>query len=88
MASTETASNSPVSVECYSGYTFAERPTAFVWRDRRYQVAQILKQWRTPSGPAFQVMTSDDSTFTLSYDESRDTWSLKAESTTTHIKGE
>ena len=88
MASTEIASNSLVSVECHSGYTFAERPTALVWRGRRYQIAQVLKQWRTPSGPVFEVTTVDDSRFTLSYDESRDTWSLKAESTTIHIKGE
>ena len=88
MASTESTSNSAVNVECHSGYTYAERPTAFVWRGRRYQIAQILKQWRTPDGPAFQVMTPDDSRFTLSYDESKDIWSLKAESMPNHFKGE
>jgi hypothetical protein len=44
-----------VQVECYSGYTYAQEPRAFVWRGERYEVQRIVKRWRTPAGPAFRV---------------------------------
>ncbi len=65
-----------VTVECYSGYTFAERPIAFVWNDRRYRVEQILKRWRSPQGPGFRVLTADNAQFELTYNTARDEWSL------------
>jgi aminotransferase len=75
-------------VECYSGHTFAQRPTAFVWRGRRYQVEHVLKQWRSPQGPGFQLVTSGGEPFELIYDETHDRWSLKQGPKTTSIKGE
>jgi hypothetical protein len=63
-------------VECYSGYTLAERPTAFVWHGRRFQIERILKQWRSPEGPGFRVVTTDGARFELVYDETRDEWSF------------
>ena len=63
-------------VECYSGYTFAERPTAFVWRGRRYQVERILKRWRSPQGAGFRVVTAGGAQFELIYSATQDEWSL------------
>ena len=81
MASAETYLVSlSLEVECYSGYAFAERPTAFVWRGRRYQVERVLKRWRAPDGPGFQVVTADGGQFELIYHETQDEWSLKAPS--------
>jgi len=65
-----------VTVECYSGYTFAERPIAFVWNERRYRVERILKRWRSPHGPGFRVLTADNAQFELIYSTARDEWSL------------
>jgi hypothetical protein len=67
----------PVEVECYSGYTFAERPTAFTWLGQRYQIERVLKQWRSPHGPGFQVVTSDGARFQLLYHEPNENWVLK-----------
>ena len=64
-------------VECYSGHAYAERPVAFVWGGRRYQVERILKQWRSPRGPGFRVLASGGVPFELTYDEIKDQWSLK-----------
>lgn len=66
-----------VAVECYSGYAYAERPVAFVWRGQRYQVEQILKRWRSPEGPGFLVLTSGDIRFELIYSEADDEWALR-----------
>ena len=47
-----------VCVECYSGHTYAQEPRAIEWEGRRYEVARIVKRWRTPAGPGFRVEVS------------------------------
>jgi len=69
--------NAPPSVECYSGHAYAERPVAFDWGGRRYQVERVLKQWRSPRGPGFRVLTAGGALFELTYDEIQDQWSLQ-----------
>jgi len=70
--------NSPitVTVECYSGYTFAERPIAFLWDGRRHRVERVLKRWRSPDGPGFRVLTAAGAQFELIYGQARDEWTL------------
>jgi len=66
----------PVEVECYSGHTYAQRPRAFTWRGRCYQVQAVERAWRTPQGPCFLVRTQEGSGFELVYDEQKDAWFL------------
>jgi hypothetical protein len=65
-----------VTVECYSSHTYAERPTAFIWKGQRYSIAKILKQWRSPEGPGFSVVTAQGTRFELTYNDTQDEWSL------------
>ena len=67
-----------VAVECYSGYAFAERPTAFVWQGRRYLIEEVLNQWRSPEGPGFRVLTAEGMQFELTYDATQDRWYLRS----------
>ncbi len=64
-------------VECYSGYTYAQEPRAFIWRGRRYTVQEVERTWRTPEGPHFLVCTEEGGFFELAYDEAGDIWSVK-----------
>jgi hypothetical protein len=64
-------------VECYSGHTYADRPTAFVCRGIRHQVARITKQWRSPDGSGFIVITSKGAKFELFYRTAQDEWSVR-----------
>lgn len=64
----------PVSVECYSGHSYAQEPRAFTLRGERHVVAAVERTWRTPSGPHFRVRTQDDARFELAYDEQADRW--------------
>jgi hypothetical protein len=57
-------------VECHSGSTYAERPTALTWQGERLIVAEILSQGRTPLVKWFRVRTADGQVFELSYPES------------------
>jgi hypothetical protein len=66
----------PVSVTCYSGRTYAERPTSFVWRGRKYVVKQVEKEWLEPGERSFTVKTKDGSTFMLSHNQKTDAWTL------------
>ncbi len=63
-------------VECHSGHEYAERPVAFQWQGQRLEVAEILGRWRTPSGKAFQVLTSNQQVFVLSYYEQEESWEV------------
>jgi hypothetical protein len=72
-----------VVVECYAGSTYPERPRAFEVNGRRYVVAEVERQWRTPKGIAFRVRTEEGRyflslegrRFVLFYDEAADQWS-------------
>jgi len=64
-------------VECYSGYTYAQEPRAFTWRGQRYEVTEIEHRWREPQGPAFRLRTADGQRWQLAYNEAQDAWSLQ-----------
>ncbi len=64
-------------VECYSSFEYAERPRAFEWREKRYQIAMILVNWRTPEGKCFLVQTSSREEFILCYKENSDLWEFQ-----------
>lgn len=65
-----------IRVECYSGLSYAERPIAVRWQGQRLVVEEVLRSWRTPQGPGFDVVTVDGRKFRLSYDEQSDTWQV------------
>jgi hypothetical protein len=54
-------------VECHSGFTYAERPTALTWQGQQLIIAEILSQGRTPQAKWFRVKTTDGQLFELSY---------------------
>jgi hypothetical protein len=63
-----------IQIECYSGYKANERPVAFTYRDRRWEVAEIVDRWYEggldPASPQvnyFKVRTTDGSIFLLRY---------------------
>lgn len=70
-------------VEVYSGYRYGERPRAFVWRGRRYDVLDVERRWRSPRGPGFLVtavpMTGalSPTRWELKYDEVQDRWHIR-----------
>jgi len=66
----------PVSVECYSGHSYAQEPRAFTWQGGRRVVVAVERTWRTPSGPHFCVRTQNGDRFELAYDEPSDEWIL------------
>jgi len=64
-------------VECHSGTTYAERPTALHWEGERLEIEAILARWRTPGGRVFRVQAVDGRVFELSYDEALDEWQIR-----------
>ncbi len=65
-----------IQVECYSGSRYGERPLSFNFDDQRYLVKTVEKSWRTPSALHFRVLTEDDESFELAYDETADQWHI------------
>jgi len=64
-------------VECYSGYRYGERPRAFTWQGRARRVRAVTREWRTPQGLSFQVVTDEGEEYLLCYWEEADLWSVK-----------
>jgi len=64
-------------VECYSGYTYPERPVALYWQDERLEIKRIEAQWQTPEGKRFRVRTYDGQVFELEYSVLADAWRIQ-----------
>ena len=65
-----------IEVECYSGYTYAERPKSFRWEGVEYEIEEIEKEWQEPGERCFQVRTGGNKLFKLCYNEKERQWSL------------
>ena len=72
-----------VDVACYGGYKAHERPQAFVFRGRRWEVTEILDRWyegsRESPSPVldyFKVRTRGGSVFLLRYSALFDGWAI------------
>ncbi len=73
-----------IQVECYSGYKINERPTAFAYQGRRWEISEILDRWYEggtdagrPVTDYFKVMTADGKIFLLRYLSLFDAWSVR-----------
>ena len=65
-----------LTVNCYSGHTYAEEPRSFLWEGIDYEVVEIEKAWHEPGMRYFQVRTRDNKLFKLIYNEIEKRWSL------------
>jgi len=63
-----------VSVECYSGTRYAERPVALTWNGERLSIESVERAWQTPDGMAFTVRVAGGLHFELTYQPTRDQW--------------
>ncbi len=61
-------------VECHSGHTYADRPTALHWEGERLAIAEVEGRWRVPGGSRFRVRVEDGRVFDLFYSEIDDEW--------------
>jgi hypothetical protein len=64
-------------VECHSGFTYAEKPAALTWEGQRLEVDEILSAWRTPGERRFRVRTVDLRVFELAYREAGNEWQIQ-----------
>lgn len=73
-----------ISVECYSGHKVDERPTAFVFQERRRTIAEIIDRWYEgnieagqPQVNYFKVRTTEGGIFLLRYISFSRSWSIQ-----------
>jgi hypothetical protein len=65
-----------ITVNCYSGHTYAQEPRSFLWEGVEYRVAEIVKMWREPGERHFLVKTGGNKSFQICYNEANTRWSL------------
>jgi hypothetical protein len=80
-----------IDVECYSGYRANERPVAFTFQGRRWQVEEIIDRWyegevqsNEPALDYFKVRTVEGRVFLLRYNSLFDAWSIRVPAQSTH----
>jgi hypothetical protein len=73
-----------IQVECYSGYKVNERPYAFTFKGRRWEIAEIVDRWyesgldpREPEVSYFKVRVMEGDVFMLRYLSLFDAWSIR-----------
>jgi hypothetical protein len=73
-----------ISVECYSGYKANERPVAFTFQERRWEVVEIVDRWYEgviETGQSevdyFKVRTTEGNIVLLRYLSLFDSWSVQ-----------
>jgi hypothetical protein len=71
--------NRSATVQCYSGHTYAQEPRAFSQGAEHHTIERVLKRWREPAGPCFQVVADNGATYALAYHESTDRWEVCAQ---------
>ena len=78
-------------VECYSGYRGSERPVAFTFQEKRWEVEEIMDRWYEgglhPGRPAmnyFKVRTKEGRVFLLRYNALFDARSIRIPAKTAH----
>lgn len=79
-----------IPVECYSGFKVNERPVAFTFQERRWEVAEIVDRWYEgglkpghPQVSYFKVRTIEGNLFLLRYLSLFDAWSIWCEESET-----
>ena len=82
-----------IPVECYGGYKADERPMAFTFQERRWEVAEIVDRWYEgglqPGRPQvnhFKVRTVEGNVFLLRYLSLFDAWSIWCEESETQAE--
>lgn len=63
-----------VTVECYSGAAYGERPQAVTYKNVRRAVREILDVRQTPNGSSFRVLLDSGEEIHLNYDQALDVW--------------
>ena len=65
-----------ITVEYNSGYQIKERPIAFQFCNRRYQVKAVVDRWYGEGAVYFKVEADDNNIYLLKYEEGQDCWDL------------
>jgi hypothetical protein len=63
-------------VECHSGFTYADRPSALTWEGQRLKISRILAEWRSPESSHFRVRSEDGREFELVYTQLTEKWQI------------
>ena len=61
-------------VECYTGTKLQESPVAFILRDSRYKVEEIIDRWYGEGSSYFKVKADDGNIYLLKYDKRSNLW--------------
>ncbi len=65
-----------LTVKCYSGHTYAERPESFSLESVEHRIKEIESAWLEPGERHFRVKTETGKKFHLWYNETTNEWSL------------
>ncbi len=66
-----------VQVECRAEYAYPQRPVSIRWEGTRMEVAEVLREWRTPEGKHYHVRLRGGRELLLAYREDCHCWQVR-----------
>jgi len=66
----------PPRVECQSGYSACDRPTAVVWEDQRLEITRIESERREPEAKCYRLITGNGLRFETRFYEIENRWQV------------
>lgn len=65
-----------ITVQTYSGYKADEKPISFTVVDRKFEVREILDQWRGEDHTYFKVIADDGNLYIIRHNKEADDWEM------------
>jgi len=63
-------------VECQSGYSHCDHPTAIIWEGKRLAVKNIEAEWREPDIKYYRILTEDCIRLEIQFNENENIWRI------------
>ena len=64
-------------VECNSGYSSCDHPSAIWWQGQRHLVKAIIAEWRTPVEKHYHLLVAEDLFLKAALNEKENIWKVE-----------
>ncbi len=64
-------------VECISGYSGCDHPSAVWWHGQRQRIKTIYAEWRTPFEKHYRLLTAENYFLEAILNEKENTWKVE-----------
>ena len=64
-------------VECHSGFSSCDHPTAIWWQGHHHLVKAIIAEWRTPIEKHYRLLIDENLILNAVFNEKNNSWNVE-----------